>query len=165
MSNTTSDASRACLADSTPDIASLQFGSDHAGFELKCLLVAAMQREGYVVDDHGTHAETSVDYPDFAHEVARSVASTHNVLGILVCGSGNGVCMTANRHQGVRAALAWLPEIASLARQHNDANILCLPARFVDAAQAEEILRAFLQAAFEGGRHQRRVEKMEEGKF
>jgi ribose 5-phosphate isomerase B len=155
------DATQMETASSTAK--SLQFGADHAGFTLKASLVAYAHRHGLVVDDHGTHAPDSVDYPDFAHEVARAVQSTPDALGVLVCGSGNGVCMTANRHDGVRAALAWMPEIATLARQHNDANVLCLPARFLSEAQAEEILEAFLSASFEGGRHQRRVEKMDIG--
>jgi ribose 5-phosphate isomerase B len=103
-----------------------------------------------------------VDYPDYAHKVAESVASGENDLGILICGSGNGVCITANKHKGIRAALAWEEEIAALARQHNNANILCVPARFVSKAKAFKIVDAWLDAAFEGGRHQNRVSKIED---
>ena len=134
--------------------------NDHAGFGLKQKVKNWLQDAGYTVEDIGTHSEDSVDYPDFAHKVAESVASKDSDLGVLICGSGNGVAMAANKHKGVRAALAWLPEIASLARQHNNANVLCLPARFISEDLAKEIVTAYLNAEFEGGRHQNRVDKI-----
>lgn len=127
---------------------------------MKEALKSALRADGIECADHGTHSLDSVDYPDFAHATARAVQEDGQP-GILLCGSGNGVCMTANRHAGIRAALCWTPEIARLARQHNDANILCLPARFVSEALLVEIVKAFLGTGFEGGRHQRRVEKIE----
>ncbi len=139
----------------------LAIGSDHAGFDVKEMLKAALTEKGWAVEDKGTFSTESADYPDYAHEVATAVETGKAPLGILVCGSGNGVCITANKHHGVRAALAWTPEIAQLARQHNDANIICVPARFVTEADARAIADAFLQTAFEGGRHSRRVEKIE----
>jgi len=134
--------------------------NDHAGFGLKQKVKTWLQDAGHTVEDIGTHSEDSVDYPDFAHKVAESVAAKESDLGVLICGSGNGVAMAANKHKGVRAALAWLPEIASLARQHNNANVLCLPARFISEDLAKEILFAYLNAEFEGGRHQNRVDKI-----
>lgn len=139
----------------------LAIGSDHAGFDVKEMLKKALAENGWTVEDKGTFSTESADYPDYAHEVATAVQTAKAPLGILVCGSGNGVCITANKHPGVRAALAWTPEIAQLARQHNDANIICVPARFVTEADARAIADAFLQTAFEGGRHSRRVEKIE----
>ena len=138
----------------------IALGSDHAGFARKQALKTWLEGQGYAVQDFGTHSEASVDYPDFAHPLAAAVAAGVPALGILLCGSANGVCITANKHAGVRAALAWLPEIAVLARQHNDANVLCLPARYVSDAEAAAIAGAFLGAAFEGGRHQARVDKI-----
>ena len=138
----------------------IALGSDHAGFARKQTLKAWLESQGYAVQDFGTHAETSVDYPDFAHPLAAAVAAGHPGRGILLCGSANGVCITANKHAQVRAALAWMPEIAALARQHNDANIVCIPARYVTDAQAAAIAGAFLDTAFEGGRHQARVDKI-----
>jgi len=138
----------------------LAIGADHAGFEykedLKKMLIAA----GWQVEDKGTYSLDSVDYPDFAHPVAAMVAEGKAAAGILVCGSGNGVCMTANKHEGIRAALCWNEELASLARQHNNANILCIPARFVSTEKAEAMTNVFLATEFEGGRHERRVEKI-----
>jgi ribose 5-phosphate isomerase B len=139
----------------------LHIGSDHAGIDLKHHLKEHLRARGFQVKDEGTHVKDSVDYPDFAHPVAAAVAADEQVLGILICGSGNGVNITANKHAGVRSALAWLPELASLAREHNNANVLALPARFISAEQAVAIVDAFLDARFEGGRHQRRVEKIE----
>jgi len=136
-------------------------GSDHAGFDLKQQLVHHLQAAGHTVEDKGTHSADSVDYPDFARAVALGVAADSNSLGVVVCGSGNGVNITANKQPGVRSALAWQPEIAALARQHNNANVLALPARFIPAEVAVACLDAFLAAAFEGGRHQTRVEKIE----
>ncbi len=138
----------------------LALGSDHAGFERKEALKTWLESQGHAVQDFGTHSAASVDYPDFAHPLAAAVAAGAPPLGILLCGSANGVCITANKHTGVRAALAWLPEIAALGRQHNDANVLCIPARYVTDAEAAAIAGAFLGAVFEGGRHQQRVDKM-----
>lgn len=135
-------------------------GADHAGYGLKSYLTKYLKEKGVDVNDFGTDSEDSVDYPDFAHPVAENVEKGESDLGVVICGSANGVCMTANKHKGVRCALAWTPEIASLAKQHNNANVLALPARFIDDAVAIEIVDAFLTAAFEGGRHQRRVEKI-----
>ena len=139
----------------------IALGSDHAGFERKEALKTWLESQGYAVEDFGTHSDASVDYPDFAHPLAAAVAAGAPALGILLCGSANGVCITANKHAGVRAALAWLPEIAALGRQHNDANVVCIPARYVTDAEAAAIAGAFLGATFEGGRHQKRVAKME----
>lgn len=136
-------------------------GSDHAGFELKQQLKEHLQQKGIEVIDKGTNAADSVDYPDFAHAVAEGVAKGAEELGIVVCGSGNGVNISANKHPGVRSALAWTPEVGALARQHNNANVLALPARFISTEEAIRIVDAFLAAEFEGGRHQRRVEKIE----
>jgi ribose 5-phosphate isomerase B len=137
----------------------IAFGCDHAGFELKQKLMAAIENR-YSIKDFGCFTDNSVDYPDFVHPLAMSVANGQYELGILICGSGNGVCMTANKHQQIRAALCWDVEIASLARQHNDANVLCIPARFVSEAKAIEIMEAFLAGVFEGGRHKNRVKKI-----
>lgn len=138
----------------------IAIGADHAGFEFKELLKKWLEKNGYQVKDFGTHSLDSVDYPDFAHPVASEVESTKADLGVLLCGSANGVAITANKHQGVRAALCWNEEVASLARQHNDANVVCIPARFVSYEQAEKILDRFLHASFEGGRHAKRVDKI-----
>lgn len=134
---------------------------DHAGFELKEHLVDYLKKKGYEVEDFGTHSPESMDYPDTAHPLANAVAEGKCASGITLCGSGNGISMTVNRHKGVRAALCWRPEIAILARQHNDANVCSIPARFVSVAEAEIITDLFLSAEFEGGRHRRRIEKIE----
>lgn len=138
----------------------IHIGSDHAGFDLKEHLKVYLLERGFTIKDHGTYSAERADYPDYAHAVAEAVVSTEEP-GILVCGSGIGVCITANKHKGIRAALAWNKEVAALAREHNNANILCLPARFVGPAEACEMANAFLTAAFEGGRHQQRIEKIE----
>lgn len=138
----------------------IAFGCDHAGYILKAPIIAHLVDAGYEVMDFGTHSESSVDYPDFAHPVAYAVEGGEADLGILCCGSGNGVAITANKHQGIRAALCWLPELATLAREHNNANILCMPGRFVSGKEAVAMVKAFLAASFEGGRHARRVGKM-----
>jgi ribose 5-phosphate isomerase B len=135
-------------------------GSDHAGFEYKEAVKKILAAAGWQVEDKGTYSMDSTDYPDYAHPVASMVETGKASVGILICGSGNGVCMTANKHTGVRAALCWNEEVASLARQHNNANIICMPARFVPLEQAEKMVDTFLSTAFEGGRHERRVEKM-----
>ncbi len=138
----------------------IAIGADHAGFEYKELLRHWLEQNGYSVRDFGTHGTASADYPDFAHPVAIGVESKEFDLGVLVCGSANGVAITANKHQGIRAAICWNEELASLARQHNNANVLCIPARFVDTITAESILDRFLHSSFEGGRHERRVAKI-----
>jgi ribose 5-phosphate isomerase B len=125
-------------------------------------LLVHLLEKGLELQDFGPDTADSVDYPDYAHKVAESVATGENDLGILICGSGNGVCITANKHKGIRAALAWEEEIAALARQHNNANVLCVPARFVSKAKAFKIVDAWLDATFEGGRHQNRVSKIED---
>ena len=138
-------------------------GADHAGFEYKDQLKVWLKETAHRdSDDKGTHSADSVDYPDFAHPVASMVERGEAAFGVLVCGSGNGVCMTANKHTGVRAALCWNVELAQLARQHNNANVLCIPARFVSYELAQQMLEAFVNTPFEGGRHERRVEKMGE---
>jgi len=138
----------------------LALGSDHAGFAHKEMLRPWLESLGYEVQDYGTHSADSMDYPDVAHPVAAAVAADPLLRGILLCGSANGVCITANKHAGIRAGLAWLPEVASLIRLHNDANIVCIPARYVTEEQAREIASTFLDTAFEGGRHQTRVGKI-----
>lgn len=139
----------------------IAIGGDHAGFKLKNDLMVYLLEKGYELQDFGPDSADSVDYPDYAHPVAESVSAGENDLGILICGSANGVCITANKHKGIRAAVAWEEEVAALARQHNNANIVCIPARFVSKAKASKIADSFIEAAFEGGRHERRVEKIE----
>ena len=138
----------------------LAIGADHAGYEYKEQLKKMLVAEGWLVSDKGTYSLDSVDYPDFAHPVATMVEQGLAAAGVLVCGSGNGVCMTANKHAGIRAALCWTEEITSLARQHNNANVICIPARFVSIEKAEAMVKDFLVTPFEGGRHERRVEKI-----
>ena len=138
----------------------IAIGADHAGHELKDKVKGLLKSKGVSVEDFGTNSGDSVDYPDFAHPVANKVEHKDADLGIVICGSGNGINITVNKHQGIRSALCWNKELASLARQHNDANILALPARFISEETALEIVEAFLEASFEGGRHQRRVDKI-----
>ena len=138
----------------------IAIGNDHAGTEYKYALLEALQKQGYKVVNHGTDSAESVDYPDFVHPVAQSVDQKVSDLGILICGTGNGVSMTANKYQNVRAALCWNKEIAELARQHNNANIVCIPARFVSLHECLEIVNTFVATSFEGGRHKIRVEKI-----
>ncbi|MCX2744753.1 ribose 5-phosphate isomerase B [Mangrovivirga sp. M17] len=138
----------------------LFIGGDHAGFELKQKFVDYLNDKGFEVTDHGTYSEDSTDYPDYAHPVADDVAKNDDSLGILICGSGNGVCMTANKHKDIRAALCWNEELAALARQHNNANVICIPSRFVEEEVAFKMLSTFLNTDFEGGRHERRVGKI-----
>jgi ribose 5-phosphate isomerase B len=138
----------------------IAIGSDHAGFEYKEVLKIWLATAGYTVKDFGTFSIVSVDYPDFAHPVANAVEKNEVDLGILLCGSANGVAITANKHQGIRAALCWTDEIASLARQHNNANVVCIPARFVSEEMAKKITETFLNTPFEGGRHANRVGKI-----
>lgn len=135
-------------------------GSDHAGFELKEKIKKHFSEKGIRFHDFGTNSEESVDYPDYAHPLAKSVSDGKYGLGIVICGSGNGVNMTVNKHQKIRSALCWNPEIAGLARQHNNANIIALPARFVSFEEAISMLEIFLSTEFEGGRHQKRIDKI-----
>lgn len=135
-------------------------GSDHAGFEYKEALRNWLLKNNYELKDFGTYTADSADYADFAHPVSLAVEKKEFDFGILVCGSANGVAITANKHQGIRAAICWTEELASLARQHNDANIVCIPARFVSLELAEKITDTFLHTTFEGGRHARRVDKI-----
>ena len=141
-------------------IEKIAIGADHAGFEFKELLKKWLEKNGYPLKDFGTYNTESVDYPDFAHPVAEAVEKNEFQLGLLLCGSANGVAITANKHQGIRAALCWNEEVAELTRHHNNANVLCIPARFVSYEQAEKILDRFLHSSFEGGRHERRVSKI-----
>lgn len=138
----------------------IAIGADHAGFEYKEFLKKSLEKNGYKVKDFGTYSTESADYPDFAHPVADAVEKKEFELGLLICGSANGVAITANKHQGIRAAICWNEELAGLARQHNNANVLCIPARFVSTELAEKILDRFLHSSFEGGRHERRVDKI-----
>jgi ribose 5-phosphate isomerase B len=139
----------------------LAIGSDHAGFQIKEVLKEHLTEQGCIVKDFGAFSDQSVDYPDHAHPLADAVAKGEFDLGIVLCGSGNGVNITANKHKGIRSALCWIPEIATLARMHNNANICAIPARFVSVDLAKEIVLAFLNAQFEGGRHTSRVNKIE----
>lgn len=139
----------------------IAIGCDHAGFEYKEQLKKMLADNGWQVEDKGTYSTDSTDYPDYAHPVAIMVEEGRAAAGILVCGSGNGVCMTANKHQGIRAALCWTEELAALARQHNNANVICVPSRFVAYRTAEQMVDVFLSTAFEGGRHEKRVNKIE----
>lgn len=138
----------------------IAIGGDHAGFNFKVKLIQWLTDRGYEIRDMGTYSSESADYPDFAHAVAEAVEQKQSDLGILICGSANGVAMTANKHQGIRAAICWNEDLAALARNHNNANILCLPARFVPYELSEKIVDRFLNATFEGGRHDRRVGKI-----
>lgn len=138
----------------------LAMASDHAAFELKEYIKKYLTEEGYEIKDFGTYSSASCDYPDFAHPAAGAVENGECDLGIGMCGSGNGMQITLNKHQGIRAALCWLPELGKLAKEHNDANFLVLPARFISFEEAEEIVKAYLGATFEGGRHLNRVKKI-----
>ena len=138
----------------------IAIGSDHAGFEYKMELIKWLNQKGIRVADMGVYENKSVDYPDYAHPVAESVEKGESAFGILICGTGNGVCMTANKHKGIRAALCWNSDVAKLIRQHNDANVICLPARFIALELAKSLVEIFMETGFEGGRHARRVEKI-----
>lgn len=138
----------------------IAIGSDHAGFGYKTEVKGHLANTGHEVVDHGTFTDASCDYPDYAHAVALAVEKGEADFGVLICGSANGVCMTANKHAGIRAALCWEKEIAVLARSHNNANVICLPARFVSIEAAIEMADVFIATAFEGGRHQNRVNKI-----
>ena len=138
----------------------IAIGNDHAGTQYKLAVITYLESRGVEVTNYGTNSEESVDYPDFVHPVANDVESKAADLGIIICGSGNGASMTANKHQGIRAALCWSVEIAKLAKQHNNANILSIPARFVSQQQSIDMVQAFLDTPFEGGRHQTRIDKI-----
>lgn len=134
--------------------------SDHAGFELKQFVKSWLEAKGWPYKDYGTYTAESCDYADFAHPLAFAIEAEECYPGIAICGSGNGIGITLNKHQGIRAALCWIPEIAELARRHNNANILVMPGRFITTDEADAIMTAFFAANFEGGRHQRRIEKI-----
>lgn len=136
------------------------FASDHAGYEYKQQLIAYLRRKGYSVVDYGTHGTASVDYADFAHDLANAVETREVDRGIALCGTGNGMAMTLNHHKGIRAGLAWNREVGALVSQHNDANVLVLPARFITLTMARLIIRTWLETPFEGGRHARRIAKI-----
>jgi ribose 5-phosphate isomerase B len=138
----------------------IAIGADHAGFDYKHSIIEWLSGLNFTIADKGLHQNVSVDYPDYAHPVAEMVEKGEAAFGILLCGSANGVCMTANKHQGIRAGLSWQKEVAQLIRQHNDANIICIPARFVTLAEAKEMIQIFMDTPFEGGRHQNRVNKI-----
>jgi len=138
----------------------ISIGGDHAGFEYKEAVLALLKKAGHQVTDFGPFDANSVDYPDFAHPVGKSVDTGEADLGIVICGSGNGVCMVVNKYKNVRGALCWNKELTSLARTHNNANVLCIPARFVSLTMAKAMVKIFLNTNFEGGRHQKRVEKI-----
>jgi len=135
-------------------------GGDHAGFSYKKEIIKYLEDKGHTLADYGTDSLESTDYPDYAHPLSESIENATNEIGILICGSGNGVCMTANKHQKVRAALCWNTQIAFLSRLHNDANVICIPARFVALELAYEMVDMFLDTKFEAGRHERRVNKI-----
>lgn len=138
----------------------ISIGSDHAGPLYKKEIIRLLKLKGHDISNHGTNTEESVDYPDFIHPVAKDVSAQNSDLGIIICGSGNGAAMTANKHRKIRAALCWTNELVSLARQHNNANILSIPARFVSISQALQMVDTFISTDFEGGRHQRRIDKI-----
>lgn len=138
----------------------IAIGSDHAGYDYKQQIIYWLQHSELTVTDFGTHSTDSVDYPDFAHPVASEVANGKTAFGILLCGSANGVAITANKHQNIRAGLCWNNEVAKLVRLHNNANIICIPARFVSIDDAIDMINIFMQTAFEGGRHQQRIDKI-----
>lgn len=142
------------------EIKTIGLASDHAGFELKEFVKAYLQEKGIEFQDFGTNSEASCDYPDFAHPLAEAVEAGTCYPGIAICGSGEGISMTLNKHQGIRAALCWKEEIAKLCRQHNNANVLVMPGRFVSHEEARQIMDAFLNTEFEGGRHQARIDKI-----
>ena len=138
----------------------IPIGCDHAGYALKIKIIDYLKENGFEIKDFGCHSEESIDYADYAHPVANYIEENPESKGVLICGSGNGISMTANKHQGIRAALCWSKEITALARQHNDANIIALPARFISEQDALEMITIFFSTEFEGGRHQNRIDKM-----
>jgi len=143
----------------------ISIGNDHAGTSYKVAIQNYLESEGHTVTNYGTDEDGSVDYPDFGHPVATDVEEAKADFGIVICGSGNGIAMSVNKHQGVRGALCWIKEIAVLAREHNDANVIAIPARYTSVNQALELVKAFLSTDFEGGRHQRRVDKIQTRRF
>lgn len=142
------------------DVKTVGIACDHAGFPLKKFVIQYLEERGYQYKDYGTYSDVSCDYPDFAHPLAEGIENGEVYPGIGICGSGEGMAITLNKHQGVRAGLVWSPEISELIRQHNDANVIVLPGRFIDNKTTEKILDVFFKTSFEGGRHQRRVEKI-----
>jgi len=142
------------------NVKTIAIGCDHAGYDYKDSIIAMLKEMGIEILDFGTNSPASVDYPDFIHPVAESIETEKAQLGVIICGSGNGVAMTANKHQHIRAALCWQNDIATLARQHNDANVISIPARFVSESMAKSMVKLFVETEFEGGRHQRRVDKI-----
>jgi ribose 5-phosphate isomerase B len=140
----------------------LAIGSDHAGYALKEMLKVWLKEMGFLIKDFGTYSDDPVDYPDFIHPVAEAVEKKKYNFGIIICGTGNGAAITANKHKNIRAALCWQPEIATYAKQHNNANIIALPARFINFEMAKQIIEKFIIAEFEGGRHQKRIDKIEQ---
>ncbi|MEO5593962.1 MAG: ribose 5-phosphate isomerase B [Chitinophagaceae bacterium] len=138
----------------------IAIGCDHAGFDYKTKIVPWLNQKGRQVNDCGTYSSESVDYPDYVHPVATSVEKQESAFGILICGTGNGVCMTANKHKDIRAGLCWATDVAKLIRQHNNANIICIPARFAALLLAQDMIDIFMTTEFEGGRHQNRINKM-----
>jgi len=142
------------------EIKNVGIACDHAGFPLKQFVIQYLEQKGYPYKDYGTYSDQSVDYPDFAHSLADGIEKGDVYPGIAICGSGEGMAITLNKHQNIRAGLAWCQEIAHLIRQHNDANVLVMPGRFIDNKTAEKIMDEFFNASFEGGRHERRVKKI-----
>ena len=138
----------------------ISIGNDHAGVDLKNQIVKHLNKKGFTTNDKGTNTNKSVDYPDFIHPVSKEIEGKKSNMGIIICGSGNGAAMTANKRKNIRAALCWSKEISKLARQHNDANILSIPSRFISHNEAIEIVDVFINTKFEGGRHQKRIEKI-----
>ena len=138
----------------------IAIGCDHAGYEMKAAIIKHLKEKKHQVDNYGTDGPESVDYPDHGHQVSSAIESGKNDFGILICGTANGMTMTANKHKDIRCGLCWLPEIAQLTKQHNNANVIALPARFISIDLAIEIVDAYLSAEFEGGRHQRRIDKI-----
>jgi ribose 5-phosphate isomerase B len=139
----------------------IYLASDHAGYPIKEYIKQFLGKLNYIIEDYGTFSYESVDYPDFSHAVAKKVATEPETVGILICGSGNGICMTANKHKNIRAALCWNAEIAQMAKAHNNANILSMPGRYITVLEAEAIVMSFLNTEFEGNRHQLRINKIE----
>lgn len=142
------------------EIKTVGLASDHAGYQLKEFVKQYLDEKGIPYKDYGTHSEESCDYPDYAHELAKGVENGDVYPGIGICGSGEGISMTLNKHQGIRAGLAWIPEIAHMMRQHNDANVLVMPGRYIDNDTARKVMDEFFQTDFEGGRHERRINKI-----
>jgi|TARA_B100001250_G_scaffold105469_1_gene88986 ribose 5-phosphate isomerase B len=137
-------------------------GSDHAGYEYKSDLISLLEKKGVNYEDCGCYSADSVDYPDYAHDVSKKVLKNKGSLGVLICGSANGVAMASNKHAGIRAAICWNEKISSLAITHNNANVLCIPARFISKEEQKKILKAFMSSDFQGGRHERRVKKIDQ---